>query len=60
MTAEAIDDMAAHGTLADHVKLQRAVALGSLSIHYPEVCRRCLAREAATNGHQDALPLDET
>lgn len=60
MTPEAIDDMAAHGTLADHVKLQTAVALGSLSIHYPEVCRRCIAREAATTGQQTELPLDET
>ena len=59
MTPEAIDDMAAHGTLADHVKLQRAVALGSLSIHYPDVCRPCLAREAATAGHQDTLPLED-
>ncbi len=61
MTAEAIDDMAAHGTLAYHIKHQTAMALhSSIAIHYPEVCRRCLAREGATAGHQDALPLEDT
>jgi hypothetical protein len=59
MTDEAIDDMAAHGLLAEHVKLQRAVALGSLAIHYPEVCRRCIATEAARTGQQGQLPLDD-
>jgi hypothetical protein len=60
MTDEAIDDMAAHGLLAEHVKFQTAMALrSSLAIHYPEVCRQCLAREAATTGSQDALPLED-
>lgn len=59
MTPEAIDDMAAHGTLAAHVKVQRAVALGSLSIHYPEVCRRCIEIESARTGQQDELPLGD-
>jgi hypothetical protein len=60
MTAEAIDDMAAHGTLADHVKHQTAMALhSSIAIHYPEVCRRCLAREGATAGQQTELPLED-
>lgn len=60
MTAEAIDDMAAHGTLAGHVKHQTAMALhSSIAIHYPEVCRRCLAREGATTGRQAELPLGD-
>ncbi|MBP5884516.1 hypothetical protein QBA57_21445 [Streptomyces scabiei] len=59
MTDEAIDDMAAHGTLAEHIKLTRAVLLGpSFAAHYPEVCRRCTAREAARNGGQAELPLE--
>lgn len=60
MTDEAIDDMAAHGLLAEHVKFQTAIALrSSLSIHYPEVCRRCTAKEAATTGQQTELPLED-
>jgi hypothetical protein len=60
MTDEAIDDMAAHGLLADHVKFQTAMALhSSLAIHYPEVCRRCLAREGSTAGQQTGLPLED-
>lgn len=60
MTDEAIDDMAAHGLLAEHVKFQTAMALrSSLAIHYPEVCRRCLAREGGTGGQQTALPLED-
>lgn len=60
MTDEAIDDMAAHGTLADHIKFTTGMALrSSLAIHYPDVCRPCLAREAATNGQQDQLPLGD-
>ena len=59
MTDEAIDDMAAHGLLAEHVKFQTAMALhSSLAIHYPEVCRRCLAREGAANGQQAELPME--
>jgi hypothetical protein len=58
MTDEAIDDMAAHGLLAEHVKFQAAMALrSSLAIHYPEVCRRCIATKAATAGQQTELPL---
>jgi hypothetical protein len=30
----------------------------SLAIHYPEVCRRCLAAEGATSGQQTELPLE--
>ncbi|MER5750668.1 hypothetical protein [Streptomyces sp. NPDC002088] len=59
MTNEAIDDMAAHGTLADHVKFQRAIALGSLAIHYPDICRRCLAIESARTGQQTELPMED-
>ncbi|MET8826043.1 hypothetical protein ABZX40_13305 [Streptomyces sp. NPDC004610] len=60
MTDAAIDDMAAHGTLAEHIKIQTAMALhSSLAIHYPEVCRPCLAREAAVTGQQTALPLED-
>ncbi|MFM9643586.1 hypothetical protein [Streptomyces turgidiscabies] len=58
MTDDAIDDMAEHGTLAEHIKLQRAVLLGSFGIHHPDVCRRCTAREAARNGGQPELPLE--
>jgi hypothetical protein len=57
MTDEAIDDMAAHGTLADHVKFQKAWALGSGPIHFGEACRRCSAIESAKTGHQGELPL---
>lgn len=61
MTDEAIDDMAAHGLLAEYVKFQTAMALrSSLAIHYPEVCRRCMAREATTTGQQTELPLEDT
>jgi hypothetical protein len=57
MTDEAIDDMATHGLLAEHVKFQTAMALhSSLAIHYPEVCRRCLAAEGARTGRQPQLP----
>ncbi|MGW5430392.1 hypothetical protein ACWET9_24750 [Streptomyces sp. NPDC004059] len=60
MTDEAIDDMAAHGLLAEYVKFQTAMALrSSLAIHYPEVCRRCLATEAARTGQQAELPLGD-
>lgn len=60
MTDEAIDDMAAHGLLAEHVKFQTAMALrSSLSIHYPVVCRRCIAKEAAITGRQAELPLED-
>lgn len=60
MTDEAIDDMAAHGLLAAHVKFQTAMALrSSLAIHYPDVCRPCLAREGAKAGEQTALPLGD-
>jgi hypothetical protein len=60
MTDEAIDDMATHGLLAEHVKFQTATALrSSLAIHYPEVCRRCTAREATTAGQQAELPLED-
>lgn len=60
MTDEAIDDMAAHGLLAEHVKFTTGMALrSSLAIHYPDVCRPCLAREAAANGQQDQLPLED-
>jgi hypothetical protein len=59
MTDEAIDDMAAHGLLAEHVKFQTAMALrSSLAIHYPDVCRRCTAIEGARIGRQAELPLE--
>ena len=59
MTDEAIDDMAAHGLLAEYVKFQTAMALrSSLAIHHPDVCRPCLARAATTAGQQTELPLD--
>ena len=59
MTDEAIDDMAAHGLLADHIKFTTGMALrSSLAIHHPDVCRPCLAREGVRAGQQDALPVD--
>jgi len=58
--AEAIDDMAAHGLLADHIKFTTGMALrSSLAIHYPDVCRPCLAREGAANGQQGELPMGD-
>ena len=60
MTDEAIDDMAAHGTLADHVKFQKSWALGSGPIHFGESCRRCSAIEAAKSGQQGELPLEDS
>ncbi|MEV4227292.1 hypothetical protein AB0J81_09310 [Streptomyces bobili] len=60
MTDEAIDDMAAHGLLAEHVKFTTAMALrSSLAIHHPDVCRPCLTRKATTNGQQSELPLED-
>lgn len=56
MTDEAIDDMAAHGTLADYVKFRKAWALGSGPIHFEEPCRRCTAIKAARTGQQTGLP----
>lgn len=58
MTDEAIDDMAAHGTLADHVKFQKAWAFGSGPVHFQDPCRRCVAVEAARTGQQGELPTD--
>ncbi|MFD7705612.1 hypothetical protein [Streptomyces sp. NPDC059786] len=58
LTDEAIDDMAAHGTLAEHVKAQKAWALGSGPIHFDEPCRRCAAVAAARTGRQTELPLE--
>ncbi|SFD13424.1 hypothetical protein [Streptomyces aidingensis] len=46
LTDEAIDDMAAHGTLAEHVKARKAWALGSGPAHFGEPCRRCAAAAA--------------
>lgn len=51
-TDEAIEDMAAHGTLAEFVKIQRAWALGSGPIHFEEPCRRCAAIKAARDTPQ--------
>jgi hypothetical protein len=44
--------MAAHGTLAEFVKIQRAWAMGSGPLHYGEPCPRCAAR----TGMQTELP----
>ncbi|MEW1803251.1 hypothetical protein ACIGO7_35545 [Streptomyces virginiae] len=57
MTDEAIDDMAAHGTLAEYVKFRKAWALGSGPLHFEEPCRRCAALEAARARQQTELPI---
>ncbi|MEU7240264.1 hypothetical protein [Streptomyces sparsogenes] len=60
LTDEAIDDMAVHGTLAAHVKAQKAWALGSGPIHFDEPCRRCVAIQGARTGRQGELPLGDS
>jgi hypothetical protein len=58
LTEEAIDDMAAHCTLADYVKVMRAWAFGSGPLHFGEPCRRCAARAATRSGQQGELPME--
>lgn len=55
LTREAVEDMAAHGTLVGFVLDRQAGETSSLNWHFGTPCRRCADQKTYAHGTQESL-----